>query len=101
MKSFGIPDVPQPPSADYRPRTGWQPIATAPMDGTLVDLWIDGGRWPSCRWGKPYHTCGEAGRYCDDDWHRAPDGWIDTTFNCAIDEAPTHWMPLPESPHGA
>jgi len=101
MKTFGFPDPLEPLPPDPRLRAGRQPIATAPKDGTVIDLWIDEARVRSCRWGKPGHTCGEAGRYCDSDWHSEPAGLVNTATNCTLDEAPTHWMPLPEPPQGA
>ncbi|MCJ8139580.1 hypothetical protein [Falsirhodobacter halotolerans] len=76
---------------------GWQAIATAPTDGTVIDLW-DGTRWTDCYWGVPHHDCGEAGRYCDSDWHSLKNGWVCGTFNEALDAEPTHWMPPPPAP---
>jgi hypothetical protein len=64
----------------------WQPIETAPKDGTLVDLWISskvdegvGQRVSDCfcdgvRW---HDGCA----FVEDEWYR-----------------PTHWMPLPTAP---
>jgi len=59
----------------------WQPIATAPKDGTPVLLWAP--HWDSPRIG----------------WTFANDPWQD----CARDtwkpeRAPTHWMRLPAPP---
>ncbi len=68
----------------------WQPIETAPRDGTRVLLWWDGDFAPVAHW--------------------EPDGWAyHMTMNwmadrgCVIADAllgyePTHWMPLPEPP---
>lgn len=67
--------------------TEWQPIETAPMDGTkiLVVNW-DGHIYEAQRdgdyWNFPFadqHGCGCCGGVSDD---------------------PTHWMPLPELPEG-
>ena len=63
----------------------WQPIETAPMDGTEVDLWRGKHRFPNC-----HHHCGE--------WL-----WWNTT---SVDDEPswlkvkdpTHWLPLPPGP---
>ena len=63
----------------------WQPIETAPMDGTEVDLWRGKHRFPNCH----FH-CGE--------WL-----WWNTT---SVDDEPswlkvkdpTHWLPLPPGP---
>jgi hypothetical protein len=78
----------------------WQPIETVPKDGTTVDLWHDEfGRHADCYWGLPHHECGEAGRYCDSDWHDTPEGWVDGAFNqSTFEDGFTHWMPLPPPP---
>lgn len=78
----------------------WQPIQTAPKDGTVIDLFVGGefpGRYADCYWGKPEHCCGEMGQYCDSDWHSAKPGWV-TDFNDFLGEEPTHWMPVPAAP---
>lgn len=82
---------------------GWQPIETAPRDGTVIDLWHDElGRTPDCKWGLPEHCCGEAGQYCDSEWHSLKEDWVSTTFNEMLDDlAYTHWMPLPAPPKEA
>jgi hypothetical protein len=60
---------------------GWQPISTAPKDGTDLLFWtgefITCGFWPSL----PHPN-------------RTPSGWcLDFTR-----QDPTHWMPLPLPP---
>lgn len=73
----------------------WQPIETAPRDGTPVDLWItlSGGnafRMADCYWRNErweYHSLPEYGHsmeLCPIESH-----WI-----------PTHWLPLPKGPGG-
>jgi len=53
----------------------WQPIKTAPRDGTYVLL---------CgRYGTAYSSC-----------------WIGAPHNRWRDGTPTHWMPLPTAPNG-
>lgn len=62
------------------PATDWQPIATAPKDGTRVLLW-----WPHWR---EYPV---TGRYFHGEW--------DCIHKCEGDDVPpTHWMPLPDPP---
>jgi hypothetical protein len=63
----------------------WQPIATAPRDGTPVDLWIkspwsDGARITDCTW------C-----TCEKRW-----GCADGDFDKQI--IILFWMPLPAPP---
>lgn len=76
----------------------WQPIATAPKDGTCVDLWVDGERWSDCLWGAPHHSCGEEGAYCDSDEHSLGPSWVFTTLNHRLETEPSHWRPVPEGP---
>jgi hypothetical protein len=63
----------------------WQPIDTAPRDGTRVLVW-----WA-------YRLCADAAH-----WDAESDGgeWVgyfgDTGY--ASDSECTHWMPLPEPP---
>lgn len=50
----------------------WQPMSTAPRDGTIVDLWLSGGGRVTDQW------------WCDDE------SW------CGLeDEMFTHWAPIP------
>ncbi len=79
----------------------WQPIETAPKDGTVVDVWIDSSRYSDCWFGRPTHMCGEAGKYCD--CCPTYDGWCDifgylTGEDGRKTESPSHWMPLPPPP---
>ena len=60
----------------------WQPIETAPKDGTKIWLYYEGTAY----WGHWYQ-------------HRAVSGWITDVFDCAMyDFRPTRWMPLPAPP---
>jgi hypothetical protein len=65
------------------PSTAWQPIETAPRDGTeIIAASIYSVRDRPRVW-NVYLTCGDAA------------GWVTTRGGKA---APTHWMPLPEPP---
>jgi hypothetical protein len=67
----------------------WQPIETAPKDGTVIDLWDRYGfRWTNRHWG---HHSFLHGKPTDEPSWGAP-----TTDGPGPD--PSHWMPLPEPP---
>jgi hypothetical protein len=60
--------------------SGWQPIETAPKDGTtILGFWCNG----------EMHT----GSICNGEWIPA---WEHQNNNWDI---PTHWMPLPPPPN--
>ena len=70
--------------------TGWQPIETAPQDGTQVLLWDDhrkvaiSGRWE--RYG---------GSHDVDGYECSWEGWnSDVGIPWGDGEEPLHWMPL-------
>ena len=70
----------------------WQPIETAPKDGTSILIVTLQGYMTTVRW---------EGESCCGGWALIVDG---TTQNCEADcssdlpKTPTHWMPLPEPP---
>jgi hypothetical protein len=82
---------------------GWQPIATAPTDGTeiILAILVAGKHWVHIGWYEPYDrfpwrfidtfdlTPTGCCRYEDGD--RIP-------ANGATAESVTHWMPLPAPP---
>lgn len=76
----------------------WQPIETAPKDGTLIILsWLEDGepqeQWP-CQWGHIQRNGffpGKVGMWT------APDGSY-TWGDSHPDGAPTHWRPFPTPP---
>lgn len=70
--------------------TEWKPIASAPRDGSLIDLWVDGERLPDCFWFTPEGL--------DPWWHQK---YAETSQACsfAVQGEPTYWMPRPEPPH--
>lgn len=69
----------------------WQPIETAPKDGTLVDLWADGERLPDCFWFAPEWSDEE--EHC---WRQKYAETVGCSF--AVMVAPSHWMPQPQPP---
>ena len=73
----------------------WQPIETAPKDGTEIDLWVvfdkdslRGYRQPSVKWQ-------ERGCSTTDGWRSY--GW-DWVARDEIQGYPVRWMPVPEPP---
>lgn len=72
----------------------WQPIETAPKDGTAVILWVPG-----------VYQCVRIGSFRSDDF-REKDGplWLEndhddfSTGYASTPLCPTHWMPLPSPP---
>ena len=70
--------------------TGWQPIETAPKDGTDFDVWTKFGRIADCMFAMPTYD-----RKIGIIWK--------TGYDCAgpiyeLVTEPTHWMPLPPPP---
>jgi len=67
--------------------TEWQPIETAPKDGTMIDLLCSGTRIADCY----YEDC----KITNKTWHYCYFDWEQETVFCSN---PTHWMPLPKPP---
>lgn len=65
----------------------WQPIETAPKDGSYVDLWVCNARVPDCRWVDGAWLCYAPNDFESMDWCR-----ID------LEGEPTHWMREPSAP---
>jgi hypothetical protein len=61
----------------------WQPIETAPKDGTEVLLWVPDGTYFALMMTGSYEGCAM--------------GWCDNVRGSPGFE-PTHWMPLPRPP---
>ena len=80
----------------------WQPIETAPKDGTVIDVWLGDN-------GDPTTTAGvsEVEFYCTPGTKRAP-GWSWDSrrvkwvprqgLGTPVFVQPSHWQPLPEGP---
>lgn len=74
--------------------SGWKPIATAPKDGTLVDLWLHGnmpiGRQANCRFDTGFWQ-----------YHHPNVGWLNVE---TLSIKATHWYdfgdgkPMPDAP---
>lgn len=71
----------------------WQPIETAPLDGTEIDVWAE-------------DESGNARRICDVSWSRMTDwdghefeGWTGVYPHFGSKKfTPTHWMFSPKPP---
>jgi hypothetical protein len=74
-------------------KDGWQDIASAPKDGTVVDLWVV---FPAIE-----GTEGSASRYADSYWDIEEGDWRISGFTMGQYLAKpyaTHFMPLPTPP---
>lgn len=85
----------------------WQPIKTAPKDGTDILVYKDIATVPVVHiaWYRSEEEWNESGQFCGgwdslEEWQ----GWWSYTRNSVTQEKldgyaePTHWMPLPDSP---
>ena len=71
----------------------WQPIETAPTDGTKILCWFpDLETWDVCR-AASFEIYGERGFEWVDQWNDDTYG-TQTKLRCE----PSHWMPLREPP---
>ncbi len=84
-----------------RALTTWQPIDTAPDDGTKIDVFANGKRYANVRWS--FSVNSNTGDRIKSAW----DGWVydgcsgqSYTPNL-IGVEPTHWLPLPPPPADA
>lgn len=92
-------DLLKSPSAVQAPAVthGWQPIKTAPKDGTHILVWTDASDtayvvcWADAAAGIRKYLTAESG--AERGWHLAWDGEL---FD--REHEPTHWMPLPDAP---
>ncbi len=77
----------------------WQPIETAPKDGTAILLTngkdVAEGHWYFEEGGTTEHRDLD-GRYIGQTDSDGYDGWMD--WDGGMQPDPTHWMPLPSAP---
>jgi hypothetical protein len=85
---------------------GWQDIATAPKDGTLIDLWSPRlGRMVNCRWIRLRGSL-HAEPDLEWTWWQSSEGGtsgmgpLSRQYPAEFrpDAQPTHWRPLPSPP---
>lgn len=77
---FGDPDILEPPYAAPSAPDGWQPIETAPKDGTKILAW-------SGFWDKHHHVR----------WNQGENAWCEGSW-CFGSVPDMVWMPLPAPP---
>ena len=75
--------------------TGWQPISTAPKDGTMVLLAEIDPDEPETLWDKYGHIDIGCWERSERDPAFTVEGWAS---NYGRIDDPTHWMPLPAPP---
>jgi hypothetical protein len=80
---------------------GWQPIETAPKDGTYIML--TNGVNVAQGWWEHQEPCirenrDTMGNYIDQQEDDGFDDWLDCEGG--MQQSPTHWMPLPPAPEG-
>ena len=69
----------------------WQPIETAPKDGTVIDLWVKSG----CLHGGHRECFAE---FRDGCWQSERWNGMDVVEWLPIEFQATHWMPVPAPP---
>ena len=65
---------------DVVAQVGWQPIETAPKDGTVILAYVSGGHHALVAW--------------NDDW----EDWLHLPWHESMPAVITYWMPLPAPP---
>lgn len=75
---------------------GWQPIETAPRDGTLFLGWVGAERWriPDGQCSSPAHDVSQVD-FC---WWREGGYFDNASGQIGDSQDVTHWMPLPAAP---
>lgn len=79
----------------------WQPIETAPRDGSMFLCWVSAVRYGETDEGQQYAQDVSQVDFCE--WRTQVDipdcGWFDAFCGQIGDQqGVTHWMPLPEAP---
>lgn len=67
----------------------WQPIETAPKDGTAILVWFEPEVWDVVFWSSQRQQ-----------WCQGTGGWGSDRWSDADAEG-AHWMPLPDPPQVA
>jgi hypothetical protein len=72
----------------------WQPIETAPKDGTVIDVWLGDADAPEVDFYCTFGTRRSAGWQ----WRQGKFRPVHGMHVPVVGVQPTHWMPLPEAP---
>ena len=76
-------------AAAWNQRSAWQPIETAPRDGTRLLTWD----------GEDMQLAWVERDFSDPEWDKRLNFWVYTDEELTYyDYQPTHWQPLPSSP---
>jgi hypothetical protein len=76
----------------------WQPIESAPRDGTMFLCWVSAVRYGETDEGQQYQQDASQADFC---WWRDGHGYFDPACGQIGDSQDvTHWMPLPAAPKG-
>lgn len=79
--------------------TQWQPIATAPKDGTVVDILVNGERVPDAYWSFSKNADGSLHETAYDFWAKKGQyAGMGGVYPVGVGGEPTHWMRRPECP---
>ena len=73
----------------------WQPIETAPKDGTIIDVWLGEADRSDVEFYCTTGTRRSAG-WCFKNGKFRPLGGLEPAMPVFV--IPTHWMPLPDPP---
>jgi hypothetical protein len=75
----------------------WQPIETAPKDGTNIFVWSPGFEWPEVvTWNE--YSPEDAEEIGEDGFWTYSEELLAMATDSPSPEEWTHWMPLPEAP---
>lgn len=88
--------------AEERPASPWQPIDTAPKDGTKILIWDGKGQFAAW-WDPTFEDDAAKNEACDWEKSHYIGAWTDgCVLSFGYEETysyePTHWMPLPPPP---
>lgn len=85
--------------AQINPVAAWQPIETAPKDGTVVDVLVNGKRVPDAYWSFSKNADGVPQETAFDCWAKVGQfAGMGGVYPVGVGGEPTHWLKRPEPP---